>query len=243
MWKLFPFQQGSTLLRYLNPGIPSGMGIRALLAPNEIYHLYNRGTEKRNVFLNKGDYERFTALLYLSNSTKPIRIDNLKQQGRTLLELLAEERGELLVDITAYCLMPNHFHLLVRQQKDGGISKFMQKLVTGYTMYFNKKYERTGALFQGKYKSKHAGEDKYLKYLMSYIHLNPSKLIDDSARFDLAGTLETYSYSSYAEYAGIERPEAKLLTKEALPLYFPTPEDFKRELNEWQSYHDEVTNA
>ncbi len=212
------------------------------MAPNEVYHIYNRGTEKRNIFLTERDYERFVALLYLSNSKNPIRME--EQQGRTLRELLETERGEPLVDIGAYCLMPNHFHLLLRQREDGGISKFMQKLVTGYTMYFNVKNDRTGTLFQGRYKSKHAGEDRYLKYLMSYIHLNPSALFNsDSVRSNLDTQLEAYRHSSYADYAGYVRPEGKLIAKDALPLYFPTPADFKNELKGWLMYRDELNQA
>ena len=152
-------------------------------APKEYYHLYNRGTEKRQIFSSDADRERFLTLLYLSNDSAPVRIDNLMQQahqqGRTLLEVaLASERGELLVDLCAYCLMPNHFHLLVRERSNDGISRFMQKLTTGYTMYFNTRRERTGSLFHGKFKAEHAKDNRYLKYLISYIHLNPVKLIE-----------------------------------------------------------------
>lgn len=206
------------------------MATREPQAPGEIYHIYNRGTEKRNIFANQKDYERFTALLHLCNSAKTAHMGNLR--GSTLPELLSLDKGEPLVDIAAYCLMPNHFHLLVRQREEGGISKFMQKLITGYTMYFNKKNDRSGALFQGKYKSKHAGEDRYLKYLLAYIHLNPYKLIGKIPRFDL-GTPQEYKYSSYADFMGTIRPENILIVRDALPLYFPTANDFKKELHEW----------
>ncbi len=199
------------------------MGTRAVLAENEIYHVYNRGTEKRNVFKNKKDYERFLALLYLSNSTVPVHISNY--QGSTLMDLLALDIGEPLVDLGAYCLMQNHFHLLLRQRTENGISKFMQKLITGYTMYFNKRHERSGALFQGKFKSSHASEDRYLKYLLSYIHLNPPKY-------------EQYPYSSYLDFMEVERIENKLLNKNCLPLYFSSPKEFAKELEEWNSYGD-----
>src|SRR6185312_7588170 len=175
------------------------MGTRIPLAVKEIYHVYNRGTDKRKIFLDQKDYERFLALLYLSNGTTAVHISNY--QGSTLMELLDLDKGEPLVDIAAYCIMPNHFHLLLHQKVDGGISKFMQKLTTGYTMYFNTKYERSGTLFQGKFKSKHAGEDRYLKYLLSYIHLNPQKRVD-------------YPYSSYKDFVETERPESKILNKE-----------------------------
>jgi putative transposase len=144
-------------------------------APREFYHLYNRGTEKRKIFLCRADYARFLALLYLANQETPTV---LKIQGRTLEELVEERSGTPLVEIATYCLMPNHFHLLVRGVEEGGVGKFMQKLTTGYTMYFNKKNERTGTLFQGRYKATHVADDRYLRYLISYIHLNPIKLIE-----------------------------------------------------------------
>src|SRR5665811_1016155 len=109
------------------------------IAPGEFYHLYNRGTEKRDIFTDRADRERFLALLYLCNTTEPVHIDDIqKSRGSTSrkigLEMLFEiEREDTLVDICAYCLMPNHFHLLVREKEELGISRFMQKLMTGYT--------------------------------------------------------------------------------------------------------------
>ena len=94
------------------------------------------------------------------------------------MSLLDLPRKETLVDIGAYCLMPNHFHLLIRETAEGNISRFMLKLQTGYPMYFNKKYQRTGALFEGKFKAKHITNDNHLKYLFAYLHLNPVKITD-----------------------------------------------------------------
>lgn len=206
------------------------MGTRTPLAPKELYHLYNRGTEKRKIFDSRADYERFLALLYLSNSIEPVHINNQRYRGSTLVERLELERGEQLVSIAAYCLMPNHFHLLVQEHEEGGISKFMQKLVTGYTMYYNTKNERTGALFQGKFKSEHAGDDRYLKYLLAYIHLNPSKFSKP----------EQYIYSSYADFAGEKRLQGKILDIKVLPDYFPSSKDFKKEMQQWLHYRTEV---
>ncbi|HVV15278.1 MAG TPA: transposase [Candidatus Paceibacterota bacterium] len=223
---------------------------RAPFAPQEFYHLYNRGTDKRKVFVHTEDYERFICLLYLANSKEPIRIDNMQRahpaKDFTLLgRALTQERGETLVDIVAYCLMPNHFHLLVREKGGDGISRFMQKLTTGYTMYFNKRYERNGALFQGVFKSEHAEEDRYLKYLLSYIHLNPVKLIDKNwrehgikNRKKTDAYLERYAYSSYPDYLGRGRPEATVLESTALPRYFETPENFRQNITEWLSYKE-----
>jgi len=212
------------------------------IAPGEFYHLYNRGTEKRNIFSTQRDYDRFVSMLYISNGSTPV---HLQIQGLTLNELFSVERGEPLVDIGAYCLMPNHFHLLVRENKEGGVGKFMQKLTTGYTMYFNKRHERTGSLFQGTYKSTHADEDRYLSYLISYIHLNPVKLIEpkwketgiaDRKRSKMH--LEQYDYSSYLDYLGRERAENAIINKEAFPEYFETPSDFKKCIEEWLSYEE-----
>ena len=207
------------------------MGTRNPFAPAEFYHLYNRGTEKRKIFLVKNDYERFVALLYLANGTKPLRLENLRrnEQGRTLLErVLEEERGNPLVSVAAYCLMPNHFHVLVKQNVDAGISRFMQKLSTAYTMYFNTRYKRSGTLFQGKFKSEHANNDRYLKYLIAYIHLNPKEI----------SIPERYAYSSYADFVGEKRPQAHILNRSVLPEYFRTPAEFRGEIEEWLKYDE-----
>jgi putative transposase len=213
-------------------------------APNEFYHIYNRGTEKRNISTSRSDRDRFLALLYLANQNEPI---DLKLQGSTLLEIAGQQRtGTPLIEIVAYCLMPNHFHLLIREIKDGGISKFMQKLTTGYTMYFNKKNDRNGSLFQGRFKATHVDDDRYLRYLISYIHLNPIKLIEpkwkeagiaDKARAERY--LETYTYSSYLDYLDKERLEGIILTCEALPEYFSSGTDFKDFVTEWLTYDAE----
>lgn len=214
------------------------MANRIPFAPQEFYHLYNRGTEKRNIFLTKADYERFLCLLYLSNSEKPIHLNN--HRGSTSVELLNIERNNPLVEIAAYCLMPNHFHLLVRQCKENGISKFMQKVSTGYTMYFNTKNERTGALFQGRFKSQHAADDRYLKYLLSYIHLNPMKLIEPNWRKKgLIRNKKTktfcreYPFSSYPAF--IQKPSvwSPIINKANLPQYFSSGKEFEREIAGW----------
>ncbi len=202
-----------------------------IFAPREFYHIYNRGTEKRLIFSNDADHERFTCLLYACNGESPVRIDNYKnrkiKQGRTLLQVLSKvDRGKQLVDLCAYALMPNHFHLIIQEVKAGGISLFMQKLITAYTMYFNKKRNRNGVLFQGKFKASHADDDNYLKYLIAYLHLNPIKLIDPKWKVNgirnhksAQKYLRDYRYSSYQDYLGIDRLEKILLNKTLLPEY------------------------
>lgn len=212
-------------------------------APGEFYHIYNRGTEKRNVFTSRSDRDRFLALLYLANQDNPT---DLKLQGRTLSEIVEPRTGNPLVEIVAYCLMPNHFHLLVREAEEGGVSKFMQKITTGYTMYFNKKYERNGSLFQGKFKATHVADDRYMRYLISYIHLNPVKLVEPkwkktgiTNREHAERYLETYTPSSYPDHLGEERLEGMILAREALPEYFSSDTDFKTLVTEWLTYDPE----
>ena len=193
--------------------------------------------------MSRSDRDRFLALLYLANQNEPA---DLKLQGSTLLEITEKRAGDPLVEIVAYCLMPNHFHLLIRELEEGGISKFMQKLTTGYTMYFNKKYERNGALFQGRFKATHVADDRYMRYVISYIHLNPVKLIEpkwkEAGIADKAAAekyLETYAQSSYLDYLNNDRPEGVILTREALPEYFSSGADFKTFVTEWLTYSPE----
>ena len=209
-------------------------------APDEYYHLYNRGTDKRDIFMDRDDYFRFFILLYLANGTEPVHLNNYR--GLASVELFGEDVPGRLVDIGAYCLMPNHFHLLVKEIKDGGLSIFMHKLLTAYTMYFNKKHERSGSLFQGTFKARHAASDDYLKYLFAYIHLNPVKLInshwkDDGGIKNLPTTikyLNNYRYSSFLDYVGqVDRPEKVILNPATFPEYFSTREDNLAELVDW----------
>lgn len=194
--------------------------------PGEVYHLYNRGVNKQPVFISDHDRIRFLILLYLCNGSNDVHISN-NNQGRALIEqeYFELDRGESLVEIISYCLMPNHFHLLIREKKEGGISKFMLKLLTGYGMYFNKKNERTGPVFEGRFKAKHVTEDSYLEYLLAYIHLNPVKIKDGSGWsgkriLNLAIAeefLKSYRFSSYPSFLGQSRPENSILNYKFLP--------------------------
>lgn len=210
------------------------------ISPDEFYHVYNRGIEKRKVFLSRADYERFMALLYLANQTEPV---DLKYQGTSIAEITGERVSEPLVAIVAFCLMPNHFHLLLREKVEGGIARFMQKLTTGYTMYFNKRNERTGALFQGTYKATYIHNDRYFRYLISYVHLNPIKLIDPlwkengvKDRVQAEKYLTQYVYSSYRDYLGETRPYGRLLGREMVDEMFPSQIDFHKCVTEWLTY-------
>lgn len=207
----------------------------------EYYHLYNRGVEKRDIFIDKKDWARFHKLLYLANSTIPFRFIAVKDQTIDSID-----RGDPIVAIGAYVLMPNHFHILVKEINQNGLSMFMEKLATSYSMYFNKKYERVGPLFQGRFKSKHVNRDEHLKYLFAYIHLNPVKLIEP--KWKEVGIknkkrafkfIEQYHYSSYEDYCSTERQEGKILSKDEFPKYFSKIHDFKTYVHDWLTLSEE----
>lgn len=199
------------------------MAMRTIsFSSGEYYHLYNRGNSKQTIFLDTQDYTYFLRLLFVANSKKPF------PKLRRLAHPYSYERGGELLDIGAYCLMPNHFHLLVKMGDDKSVSTFMQRVGTSYSMYFNKKYKRTGGLFEGKYKATHVAEDIYFQYLFAYIHLNPAKLMDSEWKEKMKvspGALyeyvENYSYSSYQDYLFLGvRPQSVILNKEAFPFVF-----------------------
>ena len=200
---------------------------------DEYYHLYSRGTDRRKIFHDKADYIRFLNILYLANSETSFRFDRIK-------DAYSIERSQRLVSIGAYCLMPNHVHILIKQVVENGISRFMHKLLTAYSMYYNTKYERTGGLFEGKFKAEHLDSDNYLKYIFSYIHLNPVKLIDPKwkengirNRSEAIEFLNGYRYSSYQDFMEVDRREKIILNREDFPEYFPTKEKFQKEIFDW----------
>ena len=144
-----------------------------------VYHVYNRGVDKRDVFMEDGDYLRFIHYLYhCNNKTNTPNLTFYLNDSPSLEtppdQLLKQPiPREPLVDIFAFVLMPNHFHLMLQERVEGGISTFMQRIGTGHTMFFNEKHQRSGALFQGKFKYKAVFHEAQLLYLPHYIHLNP----------------------------------------------------------------------
>lgn len=216
---------------------------KANLVAEYCYHIYNRGTDKRKLFLNTADYSRFLALLYICNNAEPVNIRNFFLQGRRLNDIFTAKRQETLVDIGAYCLMPNHFHILLKGKTDSGISSFLKKLCTAYAMYFNVKNGRNGNLFQGRFQAELANENEYLKYLFAYIHLNPVKLIEPDWKEEgirnpghAREFLKNYNWSSYPFYAGIKQKDPILNGKE-FPEYFKDFNEFQIFINEWLNYN------
>lgn len=175
-----------------------------------IYHIYNRGVEKRTIFIDDADRFRFIHDLFEFNDILPA--SNVQYHFTKLLEVeppIVHKPRKLLVEVLAFCLMPNHYHLIARQRAQNGLVNFMQKMGTGYTMYFNQKYDRVGPLFQGRFKAVALDNESQLTYLPFYVHLNPLDLalptwkereIKDyqkAMRF-----LEKYRWSSFLDYIG-----------------------------------------
>lgn len=153
------------------------------------YHAYNRGVEKRLVFLDQRDYQYFLYLLdrYLTPTESQVELE--VEAGRYKHKNYAET-----VQLAAFCLMPNHVHFLLKQSDEKGMNEFFQSLMTSYVQYFNKRHKRLGSLFQDRYKAVAVTSDELLLHDSRYVHLNPEDL--------LGVDYKTYPYSSYQSYVG-----------------------------------------
>jgi len=161
-------------------------------------------------------------------------MSKLTEKGLPFSEIFVVDKGDQIVDIGAYCLMPNHFHIFIHERVEGGVSMFMEKLSTAYSMYFNKKNGRTGGLFEGTFKAKHIDSEPYFNWVFSYIHLNPVKLIDSgwkengiSDPVSARKFMKDYKYSSYHDYFLGDRPESAIINKNTFPEYFSQLNDFE----------------
>ena len=169
----------------------------------EIYHIYNRGVDKRNIFLDTYDLQRFFQSIQVFNTLKPIGsiyelsfpVEKPAQLGSS-----TPKRIKRLVDLVAYCLNPNHYHLVLKQTAEHGIKKLMHRLGTGYTNYFNIKYKRTGSLLQGRFKYKHVDSNDYLLHLSVYVNQN-HQLGSSTPKLGVGGITK----SSWQEYLGKEK--------------------------------------
>jgi putative transposase len=192
------------------------------LVNNEVYHVYNRGSDKRVIFLSSSDFKRFeeTFCYYKFSEVKP-KFSQYIKIPNPLLRL-----DDKLVEIIAYCLMPNHFHFLVRQKKDGGISSFLSQLSNSYTKYFNTKYKRVGPLLQGDFKAVRIETDEQLIHVSRYIHLNPIVAF-------ITDNLKSYPWSSYQDY--LNPKDSQYSIQEVLNL-FPSSEKYREFVNDQIDY-------
>ena len=179
-------------------------------AQDEYYHLFNRGNLKQEIFRDDADRARFLFLIlsFQSPKTKFYNVrrftDTLKRfvQHSVLNKTVHTMHDEIIsitqsriIDLVCFALMPNHFHLLVREKEEGGISKYMQRVLNGYTKYWNTKYAQSGHLFQGPFQAVRVEDDHQLRYLSAYIHRNPHELTE------WRGRAWEYPWSSYQDYA------------------------------------------
>lgn len=193
------------------------------LVENEYYHIYNRGVDKRDVFLDDFDYLRFLKSMKDFNSSEPIGslyekdIRTRKSQVRGILVSTMEAKFPKLVEMICYCLNSNHYHFILKQIAEKGIEKFMQRIGTGYTKYFNQKYKRIGSLFQGPFKSAHISPNNFI-YLSAYVNCN-------AEIHGVAKTAEIYKWCSFPDYIG-ER-NGKLCSKEIILNQFKNREEYR----------------
>lgn len=208
------------------------------LVSGEIYHVYNRGVEKRDIFVEDKDYLRFISDLGLFNDIEQTYNVGFKLRQPTIdVGHQYNDAKTKLVDILVFCLMPNHYHLLLRQRIDNGITKFMKKLGGGYVNYFNIKYQRVGTLFQGKFKSVLINSTSQLLYIPHYIHLNPlDKFMPEwrekkiNNKQGAINFLKSYKWSSYSDYAS-ELRFPDVLERSVLNEYFAGPNEYINDLH------------
>jgi REP element-mobilizing transposase RayT len=169
---------------------------------NEYYHIFNRGADKREVFMDESDYIRFLEDIKELNTNKAVgglyrKFLREKAKRGSASKLEAEPLIEPLVEFICYCLNPNHFHFILKQLADNGIVKFMQRLGTAYTMYFNNKNKRSGVLFQGKFKAVKIESFEHLLWLSVYVNTNARihGIINDAIN---------YPWCSYPCYLGLK---------------------------------------
>ncbi|MFA6278519.1 MAG: transposase [Candidatus Paceibacterota bacterium] len=195
----------------------------APFAVGEWYHCYNRGIEKRTVFEDTRDYHRFLELLYLANDEFPLRREDIGTYK--FEEILKIPRGKKLVAIGAFCLMPNHFHLVLKEISEGGITAFMRKIGTSYTLYFNARHERTGNLFLKPFRSLHVSNDRYFQHLINYVHCNPAALYEPGWKTNqvvdpqfLGEQIAAYPYSSLGAHTGAHPSTRPILDAEVFSI-------------------------
>src|SRR3990167_10638747 len=195
----------------------------------EFFHVLNRGVDKRQIFMDEQDYFRFIHDLYEFNDQERIETTfrNFRDYGSISKIAKAKKKDKKpLVDILAFCLMPNHYHLMLSPRVEKGIPQFMQKVGMGYSKYFNQKYKREGTLFQGRHKHILISDDTHFLHLPFYIHFNPLDLIYPEWRENKISNpkkalefLKSYRWSSHLDYLGIKNFPSVLNMKPLMEIF------------------------
>ena len=186
--------------------------------PHQIYHVLNRGVDKRKIFLDETDHLRFVHNLFefndvnsINNNFYSFRDDFKSYHDNDIASRYNKKPRKLLVDVLAFVLMPNHYHLLLKPRYENSITNFMKKINIGYAKYFNEKYQRVGTLFQGRYKAIQIIKDSHFIHIPHYIHLNPLDLKFPEWRErkikshkEALRYIKNYRWSSFLDYIGIK---------------------------------------
>lgn len=210
-----------------------------------LYHILNRGVDKRKIFLNDEDYLRGIHDLFEFNDTAPVNNltyffrNNPKDVGRPYIKSAERRARKLLVKIHAFCLMPNHYHMILSELVENGIPLFMKKFNGGYAKYFNEKYNRKGTLFEGRYKKITIENEAHFIHLPYYIHLNPLDLVMPEWRERKLNNftkaikfLDSYRWSSHLDYAG-EKNFPSVTQREFLLEFFGDYKQYKYNIADW----------
>lgn len=207
----------------------------------EIYHILNRGVDKRKIFLDNKDYFRFIHNLFEFNDQNPVNNNfyAFSQINDIASRYIERKPRKLLVEILAFCLMPNHYHLLLGPLVENGISRFIKKLDMGYAKYFNNRNKRKGALFEGRYKSILINKQNHFLNLPYYIHLNPLDIKFPEWRerkmkdYNKAlGYLDNYRWSSHLDYCG-NKNFPSVTSREFLLDVFGGEDKYKQSIQRW----------
>lgn len=229
------------ILDTLEKGLHNGgkmPGRKTVLATGEVYHLFNRGIEHRPIFSSKRDYRRFVqTLIFYRFASPPLKLSRFLVLSRKKRDKFFErlnQDGKKLVEIICYCLMPNHFHFLLRQSKEEGISKYMSQIQNSYTKYFNTSRHRIGSLFQGHFKAVRVETNEQLLHLSRYIHLNPysSFVVKNSV------VLKSYPWSSFPEY--LDGTNKNFLFKDIVLNSFKDKKDYQKFVLNQADYQREL---
>lgn len=195
-----------------------------VFANNEIYHIFNRSLDQQPIFTLKRNCQRALLTLdFYRFKNPPLRLSKallLEKEARKKFFNNLKLNGEKLVEIISYCLMPNHFHFLLKQRLDNGIAKFVGNFTNSYTRYLNTKSKRVGPFFQGIFKAVRIENEEQLIHVSRYIHLNPvtSFVVKEDS-------LELYPYSSLLEFLGLSHEE--ICDKEVVLNFFSSKKKYQ----------------
>jgi putative transposase len=221
-------------------------------ANDEIYHIILRGLDDKLIFKDINDYYRGIFSIYEFNNANRIEIRKRREQIKNRKKKVggvpdsAIDERDKLVDVLCFCFMPNHVHLLLKQKRDGGIVKFMNKIGSGYAGYFNRKYERKGYVFQNRFRSVPIKDDNQLRVIFNYIHVNPISLIEPGWKEkgirnldEVISFLEDYKWSSYSDYIG-EKNFPSVTERDFLSEILNGVVGCREAIEDWVKYKEEM---